>query len=165
MARGYYLVIQDKTTCGGVIIEGEPTHTIMGKAVARERDRVTCGVFPGIYIIVGHIPGDAVLGRKFAGTLHSQSSCPCQARLIPSMTNDTYEFTASSAGSSSAATSGASAPVVAVSPASPSSFTEAPPAVPDVIPVFAKSCLRGSGCTDAGTDKEPHTNFASMAFY
>ncbi|WP_312627191.1 colicin E3/pyocin S6 family cytotoxin [Scandinavium sp.] len=31
--------------------------------------------------------------------------------------------------------------------------------------VFAKSCLRGEGCNDAGVDQEPHTNFAAMAFY
>lgn len=31
--------------------------------------------------------------------------------------------------------------------------------------VFAKSCLRGEGCNDAGEEREPHTNFASMAFY
>ncbi|MBV6816895.1 PAAR domain-containing protein [Rahnella sp. PD12R] len=92
MTKGYYLVIQDKTTCGGIIIEGEPTHTIIGKAVAREQDRVTCVQHPGMYIIVGHIPGDSILGRKFAGTLHSYSSCPCKARFIPSQMNDTYEL-------------------------------------------------------------------------
>ena len=31
--------------------------------------------------------------------------------------------------------------------------------------VFAKSCLRGEGCNDAGEAPEPHTNFAKMAFY
>lgn len=31
--------------------------------------------------------------------------------------------------------------------------------------VFAKSCLRGEGCNNAGTGSEPHTNFAEMAFY
>ncbi|MBK4717051.1 S-type pyocin domain-containing protein [Tenebrionibacter intestinalis] len=31
--------------------------------------------------------------------------------------------------------------------------------------VFAKSCLRGEGCNDAGEEQEPHTNFAVMAFY
>jgi len=31
--------------------------------------------------------------------------------------------------------------------------------------VFAKSCLRGEGCNDAGTGSEPHTNFVEMAFY
>ncbi|WP_241578559.1 S-type pyocin domain-containing protein [Rosenbergiella nectarea] len=31
--------------------------------------------------------------------------------------------------------------------------------------VFAKSCLRGEGCNDAGKEPEPHTHFATMAFY
>ena len=31
--------------------------------------------------------------------------------------------------------------------------------------VFAKSCLRGEGCNDAGEQQEPHTHFAAMAFY
>lgn len=92
MAKGYYLVVGDKTTCGGVITEGEPTHTIMGSSVAREQDRVICGKHPGTYIIVGHIPGDTILGRKFAGTLHSTSNCPCKALFIPSMMNDAYEL-------------------------------------------------------------------------
>ncbi|MBF2748926.1 S-type pyocin domain-containing protein [Enterobacter bugandensis] len=31
--------------------------------------------------------------------------------------------------------------------------------------IFAKSCLRGEGCNDAGDQREPHTNFADMAFF
>lgn len=31
--------------------------------------------------------------------------------------------------------------------------------------VFAKSCLRGEGCNNAGDQHEPHTNFADMAFF
>ncbi|EFH6854175.1 pyocin [Escherichia coli] len=31
--------------------------------------------------------------------------------------------------------------------------------------VFAKSCLRGEGCNDAGEQQEPHTNFAPMGIY
>lgn len=31
--------------------------------------------------------------------------------------------------------------------------------------VFAKSCLRGDGCNDAGDAREPHTNFAEMGFF
>ncbi|HGH4582367.1 TPA: S-type pyocin domain-containing protein [Enterobacter bugandensis] len=31
--------------------------------------------------------------------------------------------------------------------------------------VFAKSCLRGEGCNDTGDQREPHTNFADMAFF
>lgn len=98
MAKGYYLVLGDKTTCGGKILGGDPTHTLFGKAIAREQEPVTCGQHPGIYMITGHIPGDSVMGRKFAGTLHSKSSCPCQARFVPSMINDAYEFVSSMGG-------------------------------------------------------------------
>ena len=31
--------------------------------------------------------------------------------------------------------------------------------------VFAKSCLRGEGCNDAGDASEPYTHLATMAFY
>ncbi|WP_244370537.1 S-type pyocin domain-containing protein [Rahnella sp. ChDrAdgB13] len=31
--------------------------------------------------------------------------------------------------------------------------------------VFAKSCLRGDGCNDAGEAREPHTNFATMGLF
>jgi hypothetical protein len=92
MARGYYLVVEDETTCGGIIIEGDTTHTLFGRAVAREEDRVTCGKHPGTYYIIGHIPGDKIHGRNFAGTLHSKSSCPCEAEFIPSMVDDTYDL-------------------------------------------------------------------------
>ena len=91
MAIGNYLVKGDKTTCGGVIIEGDTTHTLFGKPIARERDKVTCGQHPGIFYIAGCISNDVVHGRKMAGTLDSQSTCPCKARFVPSMMNDTYE--------------------------------------------------------------------------
>ncbi|MNB82927.1 S-type Pyocin [compost metagenome] len=31
--------------------------------------------------------------------------------------------------------------------------------------VFAKSCLRGDGCNDAGDQREPQSNFAEMSFF
>ncbi|KGA42816.1 S-type Pyocin domain-containing protein [Pectobacterium odoriferum] len=34
-----------------------------------------------------------------------------------------------------------------------------------VEPVFAKSCLRGAGCTDAGKEEEPQGNIGEMSFY
>ncbi|MBS0967809.1 PAAR domain-containing protein [Nissabacter archeti] len=91
MAKGYYLVQGDKTTCGGIIIEGEPTHTLFGKPLARERDQVTCGQYAGKFFIAGGIETDTIFGRKIAGTLDSKSTCPCQARLVSSILTDTYE--------------------------------------------------------------------------
>ncbi|HAN5002813.1 TPA: PAAR domain-containing protein, partial [Escherichia coli] len=91
MGRGYFLVRGDKTTCGGKIIEGADDHTIMGIPQARDMDRVTCGRYPGMFIIVGGVPETDINGRLMAGTLDSQSSCPCKARFIASMMDDTYE--------------------------------------------------------------------------
>lgn len=91
MAQGFYLVLGDMTTCGGKIIEGDPTNTLPGIPVVREGDSVVCGRTGGIFKIQGHIPLDVINGRLFAGTLHSISSCPCGARLIPSIMERTYE--------------------------------------------------------------------------
>lgn len=91
MAKGYYLVQGDKTTCGGKILEGDPTNTIEGIPVTREQDSVTCGKHAGTYKIIGAIPQNLVNGRKYAGTLHSKSGCLCAATLIPSHRERTYE--------------------------------------------------------------------------
>uniref|UniRef100_UPI001EDB6CCB PAAR domain-containing protein n=1 Tax=Buttiauxella sp. S19-1 TaxID=941430 RepID=UPI001EDB6CCB len=99
MAKGYYLVQGDMTTCGGKIVDGASDHRLFGKGIACERDRVTCGQHPGMYMIAGGIANDTIHGRKMAGTLDSTSSCPCRARFVPSMMQDTYE-TASSASQS-----------------------------------------------------------------
>lgn len=91
MAIGYFLVRGDKTTCGGVIIEGADDHTIMGIPQAREFDSVTCGRYSGVYKIIGGVPQTFLHDKMMAGTLHSMSSCPCRSRFIASQLNDTYE--------------------------------------------------------------------------
>ena len=94
MATGYFLAQGDKTTCGGVIIEGCEDHTFFNRPAAREGDRVTCGQHPGRWRIAGGIENDTIHGRRMAGSLDSFSTCPCQARFIPSLMHDTYEKTA-----------------------------------------------------------------------
>lgn len=89
---GYYVVVGDKTTCGGTVVEGFPDNTLFGQSQSCETHRVTCGQHPGEYFIVGGT-GDKVHGRQMAGSLHSQSSCPCRARFIPSIMNHIYELT------------------------------------------------------------------------
>ncbi|CEJ64555.1 MULTISPECIES: PAAR domain-containing protein [Citrobacter] len=91
MAEGNYLVQGDKTTCGGRITTGAEDHTLFDKPVAREQDSVTCGQHPGLYKIAGGIDNDTIHDRRMAGTLDSYSTCPCKAKFIPSMWNDTYE--------------------------------------------------------------------------
>lgn len=127
MAKGFYLVQGDKTTCGGRIIEGATDHTIFGKAAAREKDRVLCGKHSGTFLIAGGIVNDTIHGRRMAGTLDSESTCPCKAKFIPSMLQDTYEK--ASKGSALASEYPSSNPVARPLPAyltgekAPSGFT------------------------------------------
>ncbi|MER2369305.1 S-type pyocin domain-containing protein [Photorhabdus laumondii] len=164
MAIGYFLLVGDKTTCGGQIITGDHTMTFNGRATVREGDKVTCGKHPGSYTIVGGVSDVFDMGRKLAGTLDSVSTCPCRARFINSEM-DSYEKQEQPNNRATApvnmAAQNFSSPVEEarnVQPAPP--VTKVPP-----IPVFAKSCLRGKGCTDAGTEAEPADNFGRMAIY
>ncbi|SCZ62049.1 MULTISPECIES: S-type pyocin domain-containing protein [Photorhabdus] len=106
------------------------------------------------------------MGRKLAGTLDSVSTCPCRARFINSEM-DSYEKQDKAADRVVAP-----ANIVMQSFSSPTkeagSIQPKPsvtPTPPPPIPVFAKSCLRGKGCTDAGTEAEPADNFGRMAIY
>ncbi|WP_446028480.1 polymorphic toxin type 44 domain-containing protein [Lelliottia amnigena] len=99
MAEGNYLVQGDKTTCGGRITTGAEDHTLFDKPVARERDSMTCGKHPGLFKIAGGIDNDTIHDRRMAGTLDSYSTCPCKAKFIPSMLDDTYEKSSGSANS------------------------------------------------------------------
>ncbi|MFH7829075.1 type VI secretion system tube protein TssD [Kluyvera chengduensis] len=40
-----------------------------------------------------------------------------------------------------------------------------PPPAPEITPVYAKSCLKAKGCTDAGNAAEPAANFGQMAIF
>ncbi|MGV8003016.1 S-type pyocin domain-containing protein [Photorhabdus temperata subsp. temperata] len=167
MAKGYYLLVGDKTTCGGVIITGDQTITFNGRATAREGDHVTCGKHSGTYMIVGGVPSMFSMGRRLAGTLDSVSTCPCRARLINSVM-DSYEKQEEVADRAVAPTNMPAQNVASsvkaagsVQPGSPP-VTQAPP---PPIPVFTKSCQRGKGCTDAGTEVEPANNFGRMGIY
>ncbi|WP_391529018.1 S-type pyocin domain-containing protein [Photorhabdus akhurstii] len=164
MAIGYYLLVGDKTTCGGQIITGDHTMTFNGRATAREGDKVTCGKHPGTYTIVGGISDMFDMGQRLAGTLDSVSTCPCRARFINSVM-DSYEKQEQPRQQPAHMTAqNFSSPVkeaTTVQHTSPP-VTQAPP---PPIPVFAKSRQRGKGCTDAGTETEPANNFGRMAIY
>ncbi|WP_312311938.1 polymorphic toxin type 44 domain-containing protein [Atlantibacter sp.] len=105
MAEGNYLVQGDKTTCGGRITTGAEDHTLFDKPVARERDSVTCGKHAGLFKIAGGIDNDTIHDRRMAGTLDSYSTCPCKAKFIPSMWDDTYEKSSGSANSAAGTSS------------------------------------------------------------
>lgn len=102
-AEGFYLVQGDKTTCGGKITTGAEDHTLFDKPVAREQDSVTCGKHAGLFKIAGGIDNDTIHDRRMAGTLDSYSTCPCKAKFIPSMMDDTYEKSSGSSSGESAA--------------------------------------------------------------
>jgi pyocin large subunit-like protein/uncharacterized Zn-binding protein involved in type VI secretion len=159
MARGHILHMYDPTTCGGRVLEGAPNRRTNGTSVARMGDRVSCGKDGNTYRIIGGISWITTEGRLVAGSLDSFSSCPCNAKIIPQITVQTYE---------SRSESRTSAPVAATtSPTIVSSNTssQATSAALLPLPVFAKSTERGTGNTDAGKEQEPHTNFAEMGFF
>ncbi|WP_339455690.1 PAAR domain-containing protein [Pseudomonas sp. EA_65y_Pfl1_P120] len=91
MSKGHYVVLGDQTTCGGRILEGDPTFKLHGLHRALEGARVTCGNHAGNFRILGGITNMRRKGKRVAGTLDSVSSCPCGARLIPSVLKATYE--------------------------------------------------------------------------
>jgi pyocin large subunit-like protein len=122
-------------------------------------DRVSCGKDGNTYRIVGGIGWIKTDGRLVAGSLDSFSSCPCNAKIIPQITVQTYE---------SRSESRTSTPITASTPPTIVSSSSSPVASPDAllpVPVFAKSRERGSGNTDAGKQQEPHTNFAEMGLF
>lgn len=88
MSIGYWLVKGDKTTCGGVVLDGSPYKKIGPRQllVALVGSPVSCGKHPGTYSIAGGFPGDVIHGTFAASTLYSRSTCPCQALFIPSQT-------------------------------------------------------------------------------
>ena len=95
MALGFFLRVGDKTTCGGQILTGDQTMQWDGIAGAREGDLVSCGKHSGAYHIIGGVSSTWLEDRKHAGSLESFSSCPCQSRFIPSI-SDSYSPLSSS---------------------------------------------------------------------
>lgn len=97
MNEGYFIGLDDKTTCGGKVLDGDTRVMLYGIAHAREGDRVTCGEDDKIYQIVGGVSHVISHGKRVAGTLDSFSNCPCEAQLIPSVFTASYQNEASPA--------------------------------------------------------------------
>lgn len=132
MSKGYFIGLDDKTTCGGKVLDGDTRIMMYGIAHARDGDRVTCGKDGKTYQIVGGIPNMISHGRAMAGTLDSYSNCPCKAELIPSVFTATYRKEVAPAADRRAAQS-ASAQVTSHSEASrPSGFAASNPPVPAI---------------------------------
>lgn len=89
MIVGYFLRVGDSTTCGGKILTGDSTFQWYGVSAAREGDKVSCGKHSGTYNILGGASDTFDGGQLLAGSLDSFSSCPCNAKFIPTI-NDSY---------------------------------------------------------------------------
>ncbi|HAT1574116.1 TPA: hypothetical protein I8Y25_000448 [Raoultella ornithinolytica] len=162
-AMGFYLRVGDATTCGGKILTGDETLSWYGVAGAREGDAVSCGKHSGTYKILGGTSDTWDEGRRLAGTLDSVSSCPCRARFIESIPDcyikdDTPEERAEKERLLAAAVAGVKGKEQTTKE---TRLTKEQ----TQIQVFAKSCLRGAGNTDAGTADEPQANIGEMSFY
>jgi uncharacterized Zn-binding protein involved in type VI secretion len=120
MAKGHFIRLGDETTCGGKVLEADTRVMMFGIAHAREGDRVSCGKNDETYTIVGGVSYINSHGRIVAGSLDSYSTCPCRARLIPSVFTATYESSHSAAPQPTRAASQPTAPL-AGNPAAPRS--------------------------------------------
>ncbi|WP_414703733.1 PAAR domain-containing protein [Pseudomonas sp. TCU-HL1] len=114
---------------------------MFGIAHSRVGDRVTCGKDGKTYQIIGGVSYIRSHGRLVAGPLDSISSCPCKARLIPSM----FEATYSSESSKPQPQREATAPLTADSINTPSSSPRS------VAPDFAKTFAQTLAITDSET--------------
>ncbi|MBT2340730.1 MULTISPECIES: PAAR domain-containing protein [Pseudomonas] len=90
MTEGYFIGKGDKTSCGGEVLDGDDRVNMYGLLHAREGDRVSCGKDGKTYRIRGGISNMISHGKHVAGTLDSHSTCPCNARLIPSLAWASY---------------------------------------------------------------------------
>ncbi|MCX2898764.1 PAAR domain-containing protein [Pseudomonas mandelii] len=130
MSVGYFIGLNDKTTCGGKVLDGDNRLMMYGLAHAREGDRVTCGEDGETYKIVGGISHMISHGKHVAGTLDSYSSCPCEARLIPSVFTATYVNASKPARQAASSVAQPIAPAATSNPAAPQQSAFAPSASP-----------------------------------
>ncbi|MHC8314723.1 PAAR domain-containing protein [Pseudomonas sp. LB3P31] len=135
MSVGYFIGLNDKTTCGGKVLDGDTRLMMYGLAHAREGDRVTCGEDGEIYRIVGGISHMTSHGKHVAGTLDSYSSCPCEARLIPSVFTATYRNAEKPARQAPSRAAQPTAPVATSNPSAPQQSAYSP-AANSIPPVF-----------------------------
>lgn len=61
-----WVVVGDRTTCGGAVITGCPTFKIRGLPVARVTDKATCPTHKGVFPIVTGDAARIVFGQPVA---------------------------------------------------------------------------------------------------
>lgn len=172
MAKGYFLYHLDKTRCGGRILSGasDTDYEIGGivRQQVREGDPVTCGKHEGIFRVCGGMGDTYEVGgvlKEWAGSLDSYSSCPCRARFVPTVFSHYYESDCNAGRVAEREREAKQAEAFAALVGSGAQGEGFDGVKLAPVPVFAKSCLRGAGCTDAGTEDEPQANFAAMSIY
>ena len=150
----------DKTTTGAVCIASMSNDTEHGRRVVRVGDKTTpCPVCGEAGVIVSGEPRDTNHG-KIAAVDGSVVRCGC-----PSGSNRIIAPAGQWVGRGPDPSVAALAALVAERQAAAEERTKQRAEERDRNRVFAKSCLRGEGCNDAGEEQEPHTHFAAMAFY
>ncbi|NIY46259.1 S-type pyocin domain-containing protein [Cedecea colo] len=150
----------DKTTTGAECIASMSNDTEHGRRVVRVGDKTTpCPECGEVGVIVSGEPRDTNNG-KIAAVDGSVVRCAC-----PSGSNWIIAPAGQWVGRGPDPSIAALAALVAERKAAEEERTKQRAEERDRNRVFAKSCLRGEGCNDAGEEQEPHTNFAVMAFY
>ncbi|NIY46264.1 S-type pyocin domain-containing protein [Cedecea colo] len=150
----------DKTTTGAECIASMSNDTEHGRRVVRVGDKTTpCPKCGEVGVIVSGEPRDTNNG-KIAAVDGSVVRCAC-----PSGSNWIIAPAGQWVGRGPDPSIAALAALVAERKAAEEERTKQLAEERDRNRVFAKSCLRGEGCNDAGEEQEPHTNFAAMAFY
>ena len=150
----------DKTTTGAVCIASMSNDTEHGRRVMRVGDKTTrclkCGE-PGV--VVSGEPRDTNMG-KIAAVDGSIVRCAC-----PSGSNWIIAPAGQWVGPGEDPSVAARAQLFAERKAAQEAEEKRRAEEQERNRVFAKSCLRGEGCNDAGTHQEPHTNFADMGLF
>ncbi|WP_447867475.1 colicin E3/pyocin S6 family cytotoxin [Rahnella bonaserana] len=146
----------DKTTYGAVL-SASSTWFEGTRALALTGDMASCSKCGGTYQIAGTVVDMSEDGKAFVAT-GDRVLCQCPNHVVFGSTTQFVD--------SAEATFNRTAPVVPTELAAAAAAKVSPSALPVApVPVFAKSCERGAGNTDAGTGEEPHSNFGRVGYY
>jgi pyocin large subunit-like protein/uncharacterized Zn-binding protein involved in type VI secretion len=143
----------DKTTSGGQIISATSGFSDNGTRLAMTGDMALCPKCKGSFPLMGTAVHWCSTGTTHVAT-GDRVLCQCPDNLVIGSTTywvEQQSNTLSGVAGKHTGTPASSAQTVPVKPVPPL--------------VFAKSCLRGAGCNDAGTAEEPQENFSTMSFY
>ncbi|WP_166364730.1 PAAR domain-containing protein [Pseudomonas akapageensis] len=145
MAKGYFIRLDDKTSCGGKVLEADKGVMMFGFAHAREGDRVSCGKDGKTYTIIGGVSYITSNGRRVAGELDSFSGCPCKAKLVPSLFTADYESDNEAAPTARRTAAPPASPAETSSPAAPRQSSFAPTTSRPTPTVFGNAEPQGPG--------------------